>query len=111
MMHVNPLDAKVIELHKDLPDPPKKRQRVWVNQKLLGVAIGIELIIVGAVLFANWQFAERYSDGNSMQWWMAIICGISMPPLNWRVCRWLSLRQPIDAGSFGRSRSSFSCSP
>jgi len=77
MMHVNPLDAKVVELHKDLPDLPKKRQRVWVSQKLLGVAIGIELIIVGAVLFANWQFAERYSDGNSMQWWMAIICGIS----------------------------------
>ena len=32
---------------------PKKWQRVWVNNKLLAVAIAIELIIVGAVLFAS----------------------------------------------------------
>lgn len=57
--------------------PPKKWQRVWVNKKLLVVAIAIEIIIVGAVLFASWQFAERYSGDDRMQWWMAIICGIS----------------------------------
>ena len=58
------------------PPTPKKWDRVRTNNKTLAIAIVIELIIVGAVLFAGYQFAERYSDGDNMQWWMAIICGI-----------------------------------
>jgi hypothetical protein len=78
MLHVSPTaDQKIIELHREPVKPAKKWQRVWVNKKLLVVAIAIELIIVGAVLFAGWQFAERYSGDDEMQWWMAIICGIS----------------------------------
>ena len=64
MMNVS-LDPKIIELHREPVEPPKKWQRVWVNKNLLTVAIIIELIIVGAVLFAGWQFAERYSDGDN----------------------------------------------
>jgi hypothetical protein len=74
MMHISPT---VVELRKEPAAPEKKWQRVWVNGKLLAVAIAIELIIVGAVLFASYQFAQRYSDGDNMQWWMAIICGVS----------------------------------
>ena len=58
------------------PPTPKKWDRVRTNNKTLAIAIVIELIIVGAVLFASYQFAQRYSDGDNMQWWMAIICGI-----------------------------------
>ena len=70
MMHANP---KVVELHKE---PPKKWDRVRTNGKTLTIAIVTELIIVGAVLFAAYQFAERYAGGDNMQWWMAIICGM-----------------------------------
>ena len=28
------------------------------------------------MLFASYQFAERYAGGDNMQWWMAIICGV-----------------------------------
>ena len=55
---------------------PKKWDRVRTNKKTLTIAIVIELIIVGAVLFAAYQFAERYAGGDNMQWWMAIICGV-----------------------------------
>ena len=58
------------------PPAPKKWDRVRTNGKTLSIAIVIELIIVSAVLFAAYQFAERYSGGDNMQWWMAIICGI-----------------------------------
>ena len=58
------------------PPAPKKWDRVRTNGKTLSIAIVIELIIVSAVLFAGYQFAERYSGGDNMQWWMAIICGI-----------------------------------
>lgn len=67
------MTATVVELH---PASPKKWDRVRTNGKTLTIAIVIELIIVGAVLFAAFQFANRYSDGDNMQWWMAIICGI-----------------------------------
>jgi hypothetical protein len=67
------MTATVVELH---PAPPKKWDRVRTNGKTLTIAIVIELIIVSAVLFAGYQFAERYSGGDNMQWWMAIICGI-----------------------------------
>ena len=67
------MTATVVELH---PAPPKKWDRVRTNYKTLTIAIVIELIIVSAVLFAGYQFAERYSGGDNMQWWMAIICGI-----------------------------------
>ena len=59
-----------------LPVPPKKWDRVRTNYKTLYIAIVIELVVVGAVLFAAFQFANRYSDGDNMQWWMAIICGV-----------------------------------
>src|SRR6476660_285533 len=52
MMHISPT---VVELRKEPAAPEKKWQRVWVNGKLLAVAIAIELIIVGAVLFASYQ--------------------------------------------------------
>ena len=67
------MTATVVELH---PAAPKKWDRVRTNGKTLTIAIVIELIIVSAVLFAGYQFAERYSGGDNMQWWMAIICGI-----------------------------------
>lgn len=68
-------DPKVIELHKEAK-PAKKWKRVRCNTKMLIAAFAIEFIIIGAVMFAAWQFAERYSDGDRMQWSMAIITGI-----------------------------------
>ena len=71
-------EQKVIDIRTHEPvSSPKKWQRVWVNYKLLAAAFAIEAVIVGAVMFASWQFAERYAGDNKMQWWMAIICGIS----------------------------------
>ena len=71
--------SNVIAAFSDNAAPPsqKKWQRVWINKKFLTIAFIIEAVIVGAVLFANWQFAERYSGDSRLQWWMAIICGIS----------------------------------
>lgn len=57
--------------------PPKKWRRVQTNKKMVAIAIIVETIIIGAVLFANWQFAERYASDDTLAWWMAIVCGVS----------------------------------
>ena len=81
MTNINPAaEQKIIDIRTHEPlesaNQTKKWQRVRANRKLLAVAIAIELIIVSAVLFAAYQFAQRYSGGDNLQWWMAIICGI-----------------------------------
>ncbi len=81
MTNINPTaEQKIIDIrtHEPLEQarPAKKWQRVRANGKMLAAAFAIEFVIVAAVLFASWQFAQRYSDGDNMQWWMAIICGI-----------------------------------
>jgi len=58
------------------PPSPKKWDRVRANPKTLAIAVIIELIIIAAVIFAAFQFAYRYSGGDNLQWWMAIICGV-----------------------------------
>ena len=81
------------------PPTPKKWDRVRTNNKTLAIAIVIELIIVGAVLFASYQFAQRYSDGDNMQWWMAIICGIVYAMVELARGRWPSAQRRIANGT------------
>jgi hypothetical protein len=59
------------------PTPPKKWQRIWTNYRLLKIAIIVEIVIIGAILYANFQFAQRYASDDTLAWWMAIACGVA----------------------------------
>ena len=72
------------------PPTPKKWDRVRTNNKTLAIAIVIELIIVGAVLFASYQFANAIPTATTCNGGWRSSAASSTRWLSWRGCRWPS---------------------